>query len=160
MSDRKTNVVTLLNESRHRLFEALDKMEHEDWEIVVYSEEADTNWTASDVLRHLVGAERGMTQLMQKILTTGEGVPEDFDRERYNKRQVQKVQDKSPIELMTAMSENRTELLTFIDSLKEEDWDKSGRHGSLKIMTIEEICQTIANHELAHLDDIQIIRKV
>ncbi len=55
---------------------------------------------------------------------------------------------------MVAMEKNREDLLAFMDSLTEEDWQKKGRHGSLKIMTIEEICHIIADHEATHAADI------
>ena len=154
MSDRKTAVLTLLEKNRIQLFNAISQLDDSAWNKVIYSEETDAPWTTADILRHLLNAEAGMTGLMNNIKTKGRGVPEDFDRSRYNRRQVDKLKDKTPQELMAQMSDNRTALLAFIDTLEEEDWDKSGRHASLKIMTIEEICQTIANHEVAHLEEI------
>lgn len=155
MSERKLAVLTLLDETRTELFAALENLSEADWETAVYSPEAEIQWTASDIVRHLMNAEKGMTQLMQKILATGEGVPENFDRDRYNKRQVEKSQEKTPAQLLTEMTQNRQALLTFIDSLQEADWDKSGLHGMMKVLTLEEICQVIAQHEVAHLEEIQ-----
>lgn len=155
MSERKTAVLALLEETRTTLFSALAELDEAAWETAVYSHDAEVQWTASDILRHLLNAETGMLGLMQKILRTGKGVPEDFDRSRYNKRQVEKSKDKAPAELMAEMRENRKKLLDFIDTLKDEDWDKSGLHAMMKILTIEEICQVIANHEIDHLNEIK-----
>ncbi len=154
MSERKTAVLALLEENRKRLFDGLSQLDDAAWNKVIYSQETEAPWTASDILRHLLNAESGMTGLMNNIKTKGRGVPEDFDRSRYNRRQVEKMKDKTPQELIEQMKANREALLAFIDKLEDEDWDKSGRHASLKIMTIEEVCQTIANHEVAHLDEI------
>jgi hypothetical protein len=157
MSDKKTAVLARLAETRKAVLEAFDGIDGEAWKTAVYTAEdnPDANWNISDIARHMISAEKGMTGLMMKIQSTGEGVPEDFDRERYNQRQVQKTQDKAPAELINEMQANRKALLAFIETLKEDDWDKNGRHASLKIMTIEEICYTIANHEADHLKGIQ-----
>jgi len=53
------------------------------------------------------------------------------------------------------MADSRRALLGFIDSLEESDWDKKGRHASLKIMTIEEVCHLIADHEALHLTGVR-----
>ncbi|MEM7335288.1 MAG: DinB family protein [Chloroflexota bacterium] len=154
MSERKTAVLAQLEKNRAQLFNALSKLDAAAWNKVIYSEETDAQWTTTDIVRHLLQAESGMTGLMKNIKTKGRGVPEDFDRSRYNRRQVDKLKDKTPRELIDQMSANRTALLAFIDTLDDDDWDKNGRHASLKIMTIEEVCQTIANHEIAHLNEI------
>jgi hypothetical protein len=43
----------------------------------------------------------------------------------------------------------------LIDGLAEEDWQKEGRHGSMQMMTIEEVVETIAEHEAQHLADLR-----
>jgi hypothetical protein len=50
---------------------------------------------------------------------------------------------------------NRNDLFITIDNLKPEDWQKKGRHASLRILTIEEIITLIADHEKDHLKKIQ-----
>ncbi|HMT22069.1 MAG TPA: DinB family protein, partial [Promineifilum sp.] len=77
--------------------------------------------------------------------------PADFDLHRWNQRVVAKSAEKGPDELLAGMAQSRAALLEFIDGLDETDWDKRGRHASLKIMSIEEICHLIADHEADHL---------
>ncbi|HEX6383582.1 MAG TPA: DinB family protein [Anaerolineae bacterium] len=62
---------------------------------------------------------------------------------------------KVPAELLAEMEENRERLFQFIDSLEPEDWNKKGRHASLRTMTIEEIARLIADHERRHTTDIR-----
>lgn len=159
MDERKTAVLTRLNETRTQFMAALDELEAEAWETAVYTAEGndDAHWTVSDIVRHLLNAEKGMTGLMMKIRETGEGVPEDFDRDWYNQRQVKKIKDKTPLEMMDMMRDNRQKLLAFIDTLELDEWEKSGRHASLQIMTIEEVCYTIANHEHDHFVEFQAL---
>lgn len=154
MIEKKTAVVDQLANSRKTLFSTLNKLDEAAWNMAVYSPEVNGYWTIVDIVRHLLTAERGMTFLMQKILKDGVGVPDDFDRERYNISQVTKLKEIPPKRLLPEMEKNRVVLLKFIDSLQEEDWLKSGRHGSGKILSIEEICLTIAHHELVHHSEI------
>ncbi|NJL55631.1 DinB family protein, partial [bacterium] len=65
-------------------------------------------------------------------------------------RVVQKAAEKTPNDLVAEFRQNRINLLSFIDTLHDEDWHKQGRHGSLRIMSIEEVCHLIADHELDH----------
>jgi len=92
---------------------------------------------------------------MQRIQEGGSGVPDDFDLSRWNARRVEKTQHKTPTDLINDMATNRNNLLQFIDTLEPDDWQKEGRHGSMRIMTIAQICHLIADHEQSHLTDIQ-----
>ncbi len=151
-SDKKA-LEAKLTRARQELLAMVEPFDQEEWQTLVYSE--DQEWKVADVLRHLAGAESSMTRLSEIIRDGGEGVPEDFDLARWNKRGIQKASDKQPPEILVEMSQNRESLFKFIDSLTEEDWSKSGRHGSLRIMTIEQIVHLIADHELRHTSDIK-----
>ncbi len=113
------------------------------------------SWTILEVMKHLNSAENGMIRLMQMIKEGGGGVPEDFDLDRYNKRQVEKQAELSFEETLLGLEKNRSMLLQFMDALEADDFQKKGRHGSLKVMTIEEIINRIADHENHHLTKIK-----
>ncbi len=152
MTDRKETVVKKLNETRSQFLEATASLSPEQWELPIYDEESE--WLAADILRHVADSERGMTALMVQIQAGGEGVPPDFDLHRWNKRAVGKLENKTPDELLAGMAESRQNLLAFIDTIEPDDWDKKGRHASLKIMSIEEVCNLIADHEAGHASEI------
>ncbi len=153
MTEQKAELKIKLAENRAALFALLQGLDEGDWETAVYSE--DTIWTVSDMIRHLEGAERSMISLMAQIRDGSSGVPEDFDLARWNASRIKKAKEKRPFELMVDMEKNREDLLIFMDSLTDEDWQKKGRHGSLRIMTIEETCHIIADHEAIHTIDIK-----
>lgn len=153
MPQQQTELKSKLAENRASLVALLQGMTEEQWQTAVYSEE--TVWTVSDMVRHLEGAERSMIALMANIQQGGEGASADFDLARFNASRIKKAKEKQIPELMEAMEKNREDLLVFMDSLTEEDWQKKGRHGSLRIMTIEEICHIIADHEATHAHDIK-----
>lgn len=153
MTTQYTELKSKLAENRAALFALLGGLNEDEWETAVFSE--GTIWTVTDMVRHLESAERGMITLMAGIQQGGKGVPEDFDLARYNASRIQKAKEKRPSDLMADMQRNREELLVFMDSLTAEDWQKKGRHGSLQIMTIEETCHIIADHEAMHATDIK-----
>jgi hypothetical protein len=150
MADEKNiEIATKLNDARAELMAFFDGLDEADWETAVYHEEA--NWTISDILRHLVDAERGMMSMMVQWQRGKDPVPPDFDLERWNNRAIEKSAGKTPDELVDEFRKNRINLLSYIDTIKPDDWAKQGRHGSLRIMSIEEVCHLIADHELSHL---------
>jgi hypothetical protein len=146
---KKVAIIRKLNEARAGLLAFFTQLEPEAWETAVYHEES--NWTITDILRHLVDAERGMTGLISQWQQGKNPVPPDFDLERWNNRVIQKAADKSSTELLIEFNENRSKLFTLIKTIQPEDWAKQGRHGSLRIMSIEEVCHLIADHERDHL---------
>ncbi|MCA9958583.1 MAG: DinB family protein [Anaerolineales bacterium] len=151
--EQKHALITQLQETRQELLALLAGLTDEEWETAVYSEASD--WTVADLLRHLVGAESSMTRLMMLIRDGGEGVPEDFDLNRWNARVVQKSKEKPVTDLHTEIVQNRAQLLSFINSLTDDDWEKKGRHGSGQVMSIAQICQIIADHETTHMKDMR-----
>lgn len=149
MTDKKVEIATKLSESRGQLMRFFEGLDETKWETAVYDE--GSTWTITDILRHLADSERGMTGMMMQWQQGKDPIPPDFDLARWNNRAIQKTAAKSPQDLLDNMRKNRIDLLSFIDTLQTEDWDKKGRHGSLRIMSIEEVCHLIANHETDHL---------
>ncbi len=150
---RKLAIKAKLTEARQGLLSLVTPYGDKEWATAIYSE--DQVWTAADILRHLTSAESSMTRLIELIRDGGDGVPADFDLQRWNARGIQKAGQKAPQDLMAEMSLNRDKLFAVIDGLQDNDWSKSGRHGSLRIMTIEEILNLIGDHESQHTQDIR-----
>ena len=151
--DRKEAIKGKLTANRDALLATVGNLTEAQWSTQAYSEGSE--WAVTDILRHVADSERGMTSLMIQIKGGGEGVPPDFDLTRWNQRVVNKLSDKGPQELLEGMVESRKALIGFIEALEDGDWEKKGRHASLKIMTIEEICHLIADHEALHLAGIR-----
>lgn len=154
MSDiKKDEIEERLNQTRAALLDCLQGLGAEEWATAVQSEDA--QWTVADIVRHLASAEKGMIGLIEQFQQGNDPVPADFDLARFNQRSVQKSQELTPADLLATMDANRTRLRQVIEGLSPEDWQKKGRHGSMRILTIEEVCHVIADHDLAHLADIQ-----
>ena len=153
MEDRKAIVLRKLERVREELLALVGDVDEAAWERSVFSESDE--WLVSDLFRHIVDAEAGMTGLIKNIRDGGTGVPPDFDLVRWNASQVKKTKEKSIDDLTADLVKNRAKLLNVVETLEEEDWDKKGRHASLIIMTIEEVLHRIADHESEHTEDIR-----
>jgi uncharacterized protein (TIGR03083 family) len=152
--DRQEMLRQRLQSARQDLLALLENLSAAQWQTAVFSEEEE-GWQVTDVLRHLVAAERGMMNLIERIRQGEEGVPANFDLHRYNNAMVRESKEKSPSNLLAEMSDIRTQLLRLLADINEDDWEKKGRHGSLHMMTIEEIFKTIALHDKMHGRDIR-----
>lgn len=155
MDPDKDHITQKLAATRAELLEVTRDLDRETWTQPVYAHGKETEWSAMDLLRHLAWAEGGMLRLMRQIQAGEEGVPADFDLDRYNASGVKKLKDEMPAELMERLENNRHQLLDVVDTLEADDWEKKGRHGSLHILTIREILEVIADHEAEHLQDLR-----
>lgn len=147
--EKKSAIKAKLSAIREETVDFVSGLNDEDWQRLAYGEGSE--WTLADMFRHIVDSERGMIGTMNSIRKGGEGVPADFDLARWNQRVVNKLADKTPLQLFEEMGENRIQLFGFIDELNDDDWEKRGRHASLRIMSIEEICHLIGDHERMHV---------
>ena len=152
--EKKEAIKEKLTTVREETVRVLGGLTEEQWHAPVYTDEG-AEWRVIDVVRHVADSERGMTALMAQVQGGGTGVPADFDLHRWNRRVVAKQQDKGPADLLADMAANREALLTFMDSLADDDWAKEGRHASLHILSIEQVCHLIADHEKAHIAEIR-----
>lgn len=152
-NEKKESIKTKLVSTREDLLETITNIPENSLNVKVSSH--DGAWSVVEVIRHLVSAEYGQTRLIEEITEGNEGVPSDFDLNRYNKRQISKLNDTSISDLINKFNQNRTHLITVLDKLTGEDFGKQGRHASLHMLTIEQIFHVIADHEKGHLDKIR-----
>ena len=122
------------------------------WDQQVYEDGA--AWTARQLLTHLAISDQGQTNTVMALATGQELIPPDFDLERYNKRSVEKRADLLPEQARQQMTETRARLNDWLETLDETALALKGRHGSLRILTIAEFLQTMADHERGHANDI------
>ena len=119
----------------------------------LYSEGA--SWTVNEVLVHLVDAEDSLKRLFQFIVDGGEGVPQDFDLNKYNEQAVEKLEGLS-IEALTDMFAKRRRLMVeFVQSLDDEDLNKEGFHPFLGQAPVKEMIRLFYLHVQIHMRDIR-----
>lgn len=149
---RLHSTIAYLDDSRADLRAILTRLSKEDWEAPIQDE--DLQWTARQIIAHLVDAQRGMLGQMMKINQGAEAIPPDFDLARWNKRAVEKQSERTPDDLLAQLTDDFAKLTTFLATLTDADLDKRGRHSSLQIMSIEETARLIGEHERHHAQTI------
>src|SRR5258706_12174075 len=103
MTDRKTDIVQQLDQSRQTVKSVLDRLQPADWETPI--QDGDQRWSARAMLVHMVDAQRGMTNQLSKIAAGEDVIPPDFDLSRWNRRQGEKKADKNLPGLLAALGE-------------------------------------------------------
>ena len=146
--DRKHLIKDHLNHTREELLEMIGQMELDDWNKTVQTE--DGHWTVKQVMLHLATSETGQLRTAKAIAAGQPTVPDDFDLNRYNNRQVEKNKDKQPPEILFGMAESRQQVFAFIDEVPEADLDKRGKHGRGDVISVEQLFYRIGEHEAEH----------
>lgn len=152
-AERKTHWQQKLAESRTSLFTLLNGLSPAQWTQPVFTE-GDT-WTVTTVVSHLLDSEKGMSIQIHKTRKGEETIPEGFDIQRWNAGVQKRVGDLSPAELLAALESTRAKTLEVMNSLKDEDWSRTGRHPARGVITIDQYYETIHAHELMHAEDMK-----
>lgn len=113
------------------------------------------SWSVHQVIAHLVDAEDSLPRLFRYIVDGGEGVPQDFDLNRYNERAVEKLEALTIDELAALFMERRKRTIEFISSLRDEDFSKEGFHPFLGQAAVKEMIRLFYIHAQIHLRDIR-----
>jgi len=152
MIDRKHALSTGLLQAHATLDAVLDQLTPSQWESPI--QEADARWTTRQLLSHLCDAARGQAGQITRIVAGEETVPPDFDLNRWNKRTVEKANDRSVAELRQTLADNHALVAKTLAAVSDADLDKVGRHSSLNMMIVETIFRLIGTHEIVHAKDI------
>lgn len=144
-----------LADARSALLETLNGLSPEQWEQVVFGE--GEQWTVNTVVSHIIDGERGMSIQVHKILKGEETLPEGFDLTRWNAGVKKRIGGLSPGELLAGLEATRARTLQGLQGLADEDWERTGRHPSQGVITVEQYYETIAGHDRMHLQHIKTI---
>jgi hypothetical protein len=153
LGERKHLIHDHLIRTREELLEVIGQMDTADWDRPVQS--AEGGWTVKQALLHLATSESGQILTGKAIAAGQPTVPDDFDLDRYNKRQVEKNQAKQPPEILFGMAESHQKLLAFLDTVSAEDLEKRGKHGRGDVISLEQLFYRIGDHEAAHTAEIK-----
>ena len=141
-----------LTESRTELRRVLAALTPAHWTHPVFSE--GETWTVKTVVGHLIDTERGMSIHVHKTRKGEPTLPENFDLDRWNAGIHERMGERSAEELLAGLEATREKTLSVLASIREDEWDLTGRHPSRGVITIEQYYETIHVHELSHARDI------
>jgi uncharacterized damage-inducible protein DinB len=153
LSERKHLIHDHLLHTREELLEVIGQMQPADWERPAQS--AEGGWTVKQALLHIATSESGQIKTAQAIAAGQPTVPDDFDLNRYNRRQIEKNQAKQLPEILFGMAESRQKLLAFLDEVSAEDLEKRGKHGRGDVISLEQLFYRIGEHEAEHTAEIK-----
>jgi hypothetical protein len=151
MSERIAKIKEDLADGRRYLNNVFDQV-GDRWDTQVYSEGA--AWTVKQLAIHLMITDKGHNNMLKGIDSGEETVPADFDLERFNRRSVEKRADTPIDEVRSSLATTAAEREAWLDTIDEATLDKKGRHGTMRILTIEQILGVVALHDRDHAADI------
>jgi len=123
------------------------------WEQTVYTD--GSIWTVRNILAHYMTAEKGFLGLFSDILNGGPGVKQDFDIDRFNASQQEKVKNISNGQLIEKFIEVRAEMVVLVSRLSDSDLQKKGRHPFLEETNLAEMIKMVYRHNQIHYRDIR-----
>jgi len=142
-----------LADARAALLETLNGLSPEQWEQVVYGE--GDGWSVRTIVGHIIDSERGMSIHIHKIRKGEETLPAGFNLDAWNGGIKERMGAATPAELLAGLEVTRARTLQGLNGLTESDWERTGRHPSLGVITVEQYYETIAGHERMHLAHIK-----
>lgn len=151
MSERIETLKHEVSTARQYLNAVLDQV-GDRWDTPVYSDGA--RWNVRQLVVHLSIADHGLNNQIMNIAEGREVIPEDFDLERYNQRSVEKRAEMTVEEALANLDASRKALIEWLDSVDEAKLERTGRHASLRILSVEELVHVVADHDRGHASDI------
>ena len=146
-------IIERLQSSGEKTVEFFAQITPDQWEAPVYAEGAD--WTVHHVLGHFVASEASIVRLIKYILQGLPGVPEGFDIDKHNQREVGCFMKITPQAVLVRFQETRQETIEMVAQLSAADLATEGRHPWLGVTPIEEMIKLMYRHNQIHQRDIR-----
>jgi uncharacterized damage-inducible protein DinB len=102
-------------------------------------------WSALQCLQHLLDAEQHLFPVRLRILLAGENFS-DFDPGQVTAA----PPSQEPAQLAAVFRQTREESLALIERVRGEDLERTAQHPKLGTVTLVELLQTWAAHDLMH----------
>lgn len=112
-------------------------------------------WTTHDLLAHFVEVEGSLGRIIRRIAETGEGVPADFDINRWNARHTTEMSAREDAWLLEEFARRRAENAQWARGLSDEELERRGRHPALGETEIKHMLKLLYIHLLGHQRDIK-----
>ncbi len=152
MSRRKLEIIERLQRQRDASIAWFRSLSPEALSVQVYDDPA---WKVKDVLAHFVTIEGSMQWVFENMLQGGPGSPEDFDVDRFNRSQPQKLSGLSVEELIQRFFAVREKTIDLVAAMSEEDLDREGRHAYHGQGTLERFVRWAYEHAEEHEADMR-----
>lgn len=142
-----------LRDEGDKLIQTFERLTPDQQSMTLYSD--GTHWTLKDLLAHLGSAERAFLYYGRDILEGGEGAPEGFDIDGFNRREVGGLRAHSYEQLLAELRAVRQETIDLVAHIADEDFKRTGRHPFFGQMSIDDMFKLIYRHNMMHLRDVR-----
>lgn len=116
--------------------------------------EKEGKWSIAQVIAHLAQFEMIVALRIRTILTADTPALIAFDQERW----IAAVHREPVPELLEQLSFLRKMNLTFLERLRDEEWERAGIHPQYGRNTIRELIERFERHQEKHLAQIERVR--
>ena len=130
-----------------------DQIDGNEWYQQVYTEGA--NWSVYQILAHFVASEAAIVRLVKYILQGNPGVPENFDIDSFNEREIHCFSKLPKDMILQRFMERRGETIQMVLDMSDDDLATEGRHPWLGVAPVEEMIKLIYRHNQIHQRDIR-----
>ncbi len=107
-------------------------------------------WNVRDTLAHLASAGHGLLATAERI-RDGKTLPNGFDLDYWNRRQVEKRAHRSPDALLAELRDAHERAKALLATLNDEELTRRGTHPTGAEVSVAGVFYLIPEHELGHL---------
>ncbi len=115
----------------------------------------DPEWSARDMLAHLITTERAIRPLIVAITRGDPGAPPGYDIDAANARLLEEMRGLNMSDLLTAWTDERAATLEVFAQLDPSALERRGRHPFLGETTVDDMIQLMYRHEMLHARDVR-----
>jgi len=152
MTDRRDDIIAELEKGLDETIALFQAFSPDELAVQVYDDEP--YWTVKQVLAHFITIEKSMHWLFNNMLAGGPGSPEDFDVDRFNRTQPQKLDGLDLEALIRQYRTVRQATISIVREMSENDLDRQGRHPFHGQDTLERFIRWAYEHVRLHENDI------
>ncbi len=152
MPDLAQELANSLEREGQKTIEFFQALQPEQFETQVYRD--GPAWKVHNLLAHFVEVEGSIRALIERIVQSGAGVPEDFDIDRWNARYSAEMSLHDNDYLLAEFARRRAATVAMARSFTDADLEKRGRHPALGITEVKKMLRTMYIHVLGHQRDI------
>ena len=150
---RIKTLIAKLEKGHQKTNELLSALTADGWHQPVFPQPH--TWTFRDLLAHFVSSEERLLQIAQDVAQGGPGIGAGFDFDVFNVQEQQRLKDRTPHELITALDMSRQITLDWLLTLDESQLDRRGMHPVLGETTLEAMIAAIYAHQLLHMREVK-----
>ena len=151
--DRRWEIISELTKGMEETVVFFQSLTPEQLNTRIYQEGA--RWTVKQVMAHFITIEGSMHRLFKDILAGGPGSPKDFDVDRFNLRQTQKLEGQDLPTLIRQFKAVRLQTIAIVEQMSEKDLRRKGRHAFHGKGRLERFIRWAWEHARIHEDEIR-----